>query len=445
MIFGDEMQKLDIENEVITSIDDYKPSGKQDYIFLVYGKYSDSVREFFKGNPSVRGIVLVDYNSDYAPDLPNVHTLRRPVSTLGMVRVLNDNADDLVRSSETEDGFVVDFTAPDARILVVDDNAINITVAEGLLSPLKVNIDSALSGQEAIEKVTAGDYDIVFMDHMMPGLDGVDTTKIIRQLLPPDKQHLVIIALSANVMESAREAFAAAGMNDFVAKPIELREITSKLKKWLPKEKICKGTVAVTESAEDSVAILGFDGLDSEPAIKALGSAALYNKIVEEYFRFGAEKYDGIKKAFDKEDIEDYTIRVHALKSSSRQVGAMNLGNLAEELEKAGKAKDTETIREKTAPMLEVYSKLLDDLSAYYPKTETDEEKPLIGEDILKEQLGLLSKACEDLDMDAMEAVAGELRKYSFAEGMKDKIDRLLHAIDSIDTEECEKLIEEIG
>ena len=123
----------------------------------------------------------------------------------------------------------------------------------------------------------------------------------------------------------------------------------------------------------------------------------------------------------------------------------MNLGNLAEELEKAGKAKDTDTIREKTAPMLEVYSKLLDDLSAYYPKAESDEEKPLIGVDILKEQLGLLRTACEDLDMDAMEAVAGELRKYSYSDELKDTIDKLLHAIDSIDTEECEKLIEEIG
>ena len=442
MIFGDEMQKLDVENEVITSIDEYKPSGKQDYIFLVYGKYTDDVREFFKGHPSVSGIVLVEFNSDFVPDLPNVHTIRRPISTLGMVRVLNDNADDAISSSETEDGFVVDFTAPDARILVVDDNAINITVAEGLLSPLKVNIDSALSGQEAIEKVTAGDYDIVFMDHMMPGLDGVDTTKIIRQLLPPDKQHLVIIALSANVMESAREAFTEAGMNDFVAKPVELREITSKLKKWLPKEKICKGAVPAAVSEEDSAPILGFDGLDSDSAIKALGSATLYNKIVEEYFRFGAEKYDGIKKAFDTDDIEDYTIRVHALKSSSRQIGASRLGNLAEELEKAGKAKDTDIIREKTAPMLEVYSKLLDDLSAYYPKAESDEEKPLIGVDILKEQLGLLRTACEDLDMDAMEAVAGELRKYSYSNELKDTIDKLLHAIDSIDTEECEKLID---
>ena len=361
-----------------------------------------------------------------------------------MVRVLNDNADDVIRSSETEDGFIVDFTAPDARILVVDDNAINISVAEGLLSPLRVRIDSALSGQEAIDKVTAGDYDIVFMDHMMPGLDGVDTTKIIRQLLPPDKQHLVIIALSANVMESAREAFAEAGMNDFVAKPIELREITSKLKKWLPKEKICKGTVAAPEAEGDMAPILGFEGLDSASAIKALGSATLYNRIVEEYFRFGAEKYDSIRKAYETEDYSDYTIRVHALKSSSRQIGAMDLGNLAEELEKAGKANDTETIRKKTDHMLEVYGKLLDDLSVYYPKDAGDDEKPLIGDDVLKEQLRLLRSACEDLDMDAMEAVAGELRKYSYSDDLKDGMERLLHAIDNIDTEECEKLMEEM-
>ena len=442
-IFEEEMQKMDIEYAEIDGIEEYVPSGKQDYIFMEYSQYTDRVMEFFEEHPETKGIVLVDYNSDFAPEAMNIRTLRRPVSTLGMIRALNDSDDTTIRSSVIEEDFTVDFTAPDARILVVDDNAINITVVEGLLSPLHINIDSALSGQKAIEKVTAEDYDIVFMDHMMPGLDGIDTTKIIRELLP-NKQDLVIVALSANVMESAREAFIEAGMNDFVAKPIELRELTSKLKKWLPKEKIQKGAAAVETPDAGDVPILGFEGLDSDSAIKSIGSAALYNRIVEEYFRSGAEKYEGIKNAYDTDDIEDYTIRVHALKSSSRQIGAMDLGDMAEELENAGKAGDTETIHEKTSHVLEVFDKLLSDLSAYYPETQDDEEKTPVSDEILKELLDKLGAACEDLDMDAMEQVGSELKKYSYPDDIKEKIDSLLHAIDNIDTTECEELIKSI-
>ncbi len=442
VVFLDEMQKLDIEYGLIPDIQDYKPSGKQDYIFLVYEQYSDTMKEFFVSHPEIKGAVLVDYNSDFNPDLPNLHTVRRPVSTLGMIRALNDN-DEAVRSSGIEEDFTIDFTAPDARILVVDDNAINITVVEGLLSPININIDSALGGKEAIDKVTANDYDIVFMDHMMPGLDGVDTTKIIRELLP-DKTDLIIIALSANVMESARQLFTDAGMNDFVAKPIELRELVSKLRKWLPKEKIIKGVGTAKPAETDDTPILGYEGLNSSAAIKALGSVSLYNKIVEEYFRSGDEKYAGITSAYEAADMDDYTIRVHALKSSSRQIGAESLGAMAEELENAGNTRDLETIQNKTGPMLETFRKLLTDLADYYAEDGSDAEKPPVDDAVLKDQLALLHEACEELDMDAMEAVANELRKYSYPDKLKNAIDRLMHAIDSIDSEECEDLIEEI-
>ena len=441
-IFLDEMQKLDIEYDLIPDIQDYRPSGKQDYIFLEYSQYSDRMRGFFADHPKIKGVVLVDYSSDFNPDLANVHTVRRPVSTLGMIRALNDN-DEVIRSSGIEEDFTIDFTAPDARILVVDDNAINITVVEGLLSPVHINIDSALSGQEAINKITANNYDIVFMDHMMPGLDGVDTTKIIRELMP-DKKDLVIIALSANVMESARKLFTDAGMNDFAAKPIELRELVSKLKKWLPKEKIIKGMGEVRPEESEEAPILGYEGLNSVAAVKTIGSVPLYNRIVEEYFKSGEEKYAGIESAYEAEDIDDYTIRVHALKSSSRQIGAVSLGAMAEELENAGKAGDMETIHDKTGPMLEAFRNLLSDLAGYYSEEGSDDEKALIDDAVLKDQLALLHEACEELDMDAMEAVGTELRKYSYPDRLKDQVNRLIHAIDSVDSEGCEALIEEI-
>lgn len=136
------------------------------------------------------------------------------------------------------------FTAREARILVVDDNKMNLKVFEGLFKPVAMQIDTALNGQEALEKVQQQDYDIVFMDHMMPGMDGVEATKQIRKL-PADSLHkqeyyekMVILALSANATEEAKQLFLSNGMDGFLSKPIKIQEGLELLRQWLPKEKI---------------------------------------------------------------------------------------------------------------------------------------------------------------------------------------------------------------
>jgi CheY-like chemotaxis protein len=143
---------------------------------------------------------------------------------------------------------------------------------------MEMNIDAAISGPEAIVKIQNKDYDIVLMDHMMPEMDGVDTTRIIREDIQ-SKEDLVIIALSANAMKEAREMFLESGMNDFVAKPIEIKELVSKIRKWLPDEKIKKGVVQKVpeESGEDL--LKGFDMLDTKQAVKSLGSPQLFRTI----------------------------------------------------------------------------------------------------------------------------------------------------------------------
>ena len=124
---------------------------------------------------------------------------------------------------------------PDAKILVVDDNRVNVAVAVGLLKPYKMHVDSALSGAEAIEMVKKKDYDIIFMDHMMPDMDGIDTTHAIRAL-GGKYEDQVIIALTANAIDAARELFAREGLQDFLAKPVEKKQLNAILDKWLPVE-----------------------------------------------------------------------------------------------------------------------------------------------------------------------------------------------------------------
>lgn len=141
-------------------------------------------------------------------------------------------------SEETDNSFA--FTMPEAAILLVDDNEINQCVAEALLEPFEMQIDVAANGKQALEMVQQKKYDLVFMDHFMPIMDGVEATQEIRALEDDYFQKLPIIALTADAVQGVKEEFLQAGMNDFVSKPIVTEEITQALLHWIPKEKICK-------------------------------------------------------------------------------------------------------------------------------------------------------------------------------------------------------------
>ena len=370
---------------------------------------------------------------------------------MGMVHMLNNCYDEL-RQVDEDKMFKADFTAPQAKILVVDDNAINLTIATELIAPIKAQIDTANGGQNAIDKVAAGDYDIVFMDHMMPEIDGVDATKTIRAA-SKDADKPVIIALSANVMEEAKRLFAEAGMNDFVAKPVEVKDIITKIKKWLPPEKIIEKNLEDEEDNDDNDAATGellieCDELDTASAVKALGSASLYNKIAGEYYRSGNDRIDEITRAYDNEDWEDYTIKVHALKSSSRQIGAATLGDMAEKLEMAGKAGDIDTIRSDTGETINVYKSLLEKLGGFFGNEgdadDSNTDKPLIENSVLTDLMDELSEACDNLDLDGMEEISNKLKEYEFDNLIKEYIDSLHKAIADIDADECMELIEKI-
>ncbi len=446
--FIGEMKSLGVHGEKLKGLDSYTPSDTIDFIFVGSEDYDDRMRAFLQSHPDVRGIIFTNIDEELDDELPNLHEMRRPKTTMNMVRVLNEKYDEGF-SSEEGKLYEVDFSAPDAKVLVADDNDINLTIASGLLASMDIVPDYAHGGKEAVDMTLAGDYDIVFMDHMMPEVDGVEATFTIRKELN-SMVHPVIIALSANVMEEARKLFKSAGMNDFVGKPIDLKNLAEKVRKWLPEEKIRDAVPGSKNGPEETACTatqINYGKLDIEAALRALGSSALYDKILEEYYRSGEDKYLGIENAYDSEDWSDYTIRVHALKSSSRQVGALALGDMAEELEKAGKASDIDTIRSKTGDTLREYRVFLDALKEHYEASRAAEDeapKPGIDQDTLNGLLVELQNACDDLDMDAMEAVRDELKKYSYPDDIRDVIKELYSAIDSVDTDRCIELAEKL-
>ncbi|MGN0437165.1 MAG: PocR ligand-binding domain-containing protein [Lachnospiraceae bacterium] len=398
------------------------------------------LQDFIQNHPEIElMLVILDMNEKEC-DLPNVSYAQRPTYT--HVLALWFNGQELIFSEDDEVFSDFLFTAPEAEILVVDDNAINLTVTQGLLEPLEMKIDTALSGKIALDMINEKHYDLIFMDHMMPELDGVETTHIIRRM-HPEYNDVPIIALTANAVDGAKNLFLDEGMNDFVPKPIELPVIVEKLRNWLPAEKM-KQVAAMTSEHTKKHHHLKIGNLDTKEAIRLLGNEKLYWHVLEDYYNVIEKKALLIKELEQKEDWVNYTIEVHALKSASRQIGAMSLSARAAALEEAGNARDKEIIHRDTDEMLVDYCNYISVLKPYFEKEETsDESLEQISKEKLLTYFELLEEAVDNLDMDGMEEVKSAMLNYCYEDNQKELFEQLCEAINNIDVDACEELVKQ--
>lgn len=429
------------------------PTGQKTYIFIEHKRFTAKIQQLIADTPNITAVILVNFDTSVKYPLSNIIVGKKPFSVISIAAIFNDEALNLdEQGADTS----FDFIAPEAKILIVDDNQINLTVATGLLEPLGMQIDTALSGQEALTKITTASYDMILMDHMMPDLDGVETTHLIRRF-HPDYAHIPIIALSANAVSGVKEMFIKEGMNDFVAKPIEIRMMVSVLRKWLPKSKIKhvratqKTSIAAqnipydTTSEQAHTQLIHIKGLDTEYALSLLGTEKLFWNVLKDYYQCINQKAAAIKQYEVNEDFKSYTIDVHALKSSSKQIGAISLSEQAFALEQAGNAHDAKTIHADTDKMLELYRSYHDILKPYFEETafKASPTDTIATSETILLAFEHMEAAIDELDMDCMEAAAKELESYHY-EGDEAKLyKRLCQAVQNLDTEACEAVMEE--
>ncbi len=411
------------------------------YLFIDYKNFDMELQLFVRANPQVTAVVITDYDQLAYYDIPNVIVASKPLSSMAIASIYNHEAMLLEEHQSTDEYY--DFTAETADILIVDDNQINLTVAEGLLEPLKMRIDTATSGEEALKMINTKKYDLILMDHMMPEMDGVETTRIIRNSYR-EYDNVPIVALTANVVSGVKEMFLKAGMNDFVPKPIEVRVLVTKIKRLLPKDKI-KSVKASHhhKPAAQQPSVIKIKDLDTETALKLAGSEALYWTILKDYFHAIPKKYRLIQSCVKNKDWRNYTVEVHALKSASRQIGATKLSELAAQLEAAGNALDIDTITQKTDDALEMYAHYYDILQPYFNSARTSTES---GNKITHEKLEAvfqkIAHAIDNLNLDEMEACVKELENYSYDEEETKLYNRLCEAVAEMDPDICEEVIE---
>ena len=353
--------------------------------------------------------------------LKGVFLLNKPLYSLNFCQTINHETPQTENLTEDYQSF----TAPGAHILIVDDNEMNLKVAVGLLKPLEMKVDLASGGKEAIRMARKTKYDIIFMDHMMPVMDGVETTEQLRALEGDYFKNVPIIALTANAQADAREKFAQAGMDDFVAKPIEMKEICSKIKRWLPRELVLTGgqKSAETGTAANGDELPDLPGIDSLSGIRCCGGKEMWLSLLGDFYRLIEPKATKLEKCLADDLIRDYTIEVHALKNTARMIGANHLSDCFRHMEDCGNAGNVDSIRRETPDLLREYREFKEILKPF--GEEQNAEKQETTAENLKEQLKQIHDAMDQFDLDGADEAMKELEKYKLPKECEERMEQL--------------------
>ena len=428
----DMRKKLMTDLRICTDIDActaLAESGEINMIFTDRSFYIGHEEYFAKLAEKMR-VFLVQNKINAVRPPENIRSVYKPFYSVSFAAAVNNDKSDADDTAALSSGF----TAPDAKILIVDDNLINLKVAVGLMKPYGMRIFTADSGRGAVDMLEdIPDMTMIFMDHMMPEMDGIEATGIIRAKGGRFGE-LPIIALTANTVNDAREKFLSSGFDDFLPKPIDTGMLDRILRRFIPADlrqhssqpsaalpdtpSAAKETVQGREEGIgenktapefDPKAGIGYTGGDRE----------LYLDILGEYIKGGREMSDMLRKYCEDENWNDYIIKVHALKSTSLNIGAVPLSEFAKKLEFAGKAGDYQQIKDNSDDLLTTLGRVLELAGQYLAEqgvqlptassgTEQQDnaEKTEITPDELEAMIAEFIAACGDFDRDRAVEIA---------------------------------------
>ena len=387
------------------------------HVFMAQEEYEENREYYEKLADTLKVVVIAEREYSLSQD-SKLLAIHKPFSALSVVNLLNGEVEE-ARFEEAQAAGRKPFSCVGVNALAVDDEEMNLVVAKGVLGSYGIQVETCLSGKEAVERCRNTSYDIVFLDHMMPGFDGVETLKRIREINGGMYQDLPVIALTANTISGAREMFRNEGFTEFIPKPIERAVLERVLRKVLPKDHIQYGTESAgrkNAAAESDVPKEAAPGAGSDmPKETAPGAGSdkpkeaapktesdmpkeaqsydpaspygqleqaginvemglafccgedeFYEEMLRMFSSQCAEKKDEIISLYEASNWADYAVKVHALKSTSLTIGAEELSARAKELEMAGKSEDIEFIRENHPALMMMYEEVCVSIAALY-------------------------------------------------------------------------------
>ena len=379
------------------------------HLFISWDEYIED-KEYFDSIQEELSVILIMDQRPREKVGVHIRQIFKPFYVLSVAAMLN--REDIGMTFDMSNLGTKKFVAPEASVLVVDDNIMNLKVMEGLLRPYKMKVFVAESGQEALDKLSTMAYDFVFMDHMMPEMDGVECFHRIRQRPGKYFQDVPVIALTANAIAGAREMFLSEGFQDFVAKPVEITALERVLRKYIPAEKLhdlkdeepgqekqspketgqkenrventventienvsndaesIAGEVTASEEAAATTSeggkkpneisrmekFLSPVGINVEDGLYLYGGEmGFYKEMLALFVESGPDKQKEVEESYQKADWKQYTILVHSVKSNAGTIGAGKLSSMAKALEMAGKEDRITYIRQHHGAMMEQY------------------------------------------------------------------------------------------
>ena len=274
------------------------------------------------------------------------------------------------------------FRAPSAKILIVDDTKMNLVVATAFLKETQVMIDTASGGKEAVELAGKNKYDVILMDQRMPEMDGEEALHAIRDQKDGPNIETPVICLTADAVVGARERYLSKGFTDYLTKPIDSTSLEKMLRKYIPTEKIelvsNQSPQAPAQSEDSPLKALEASGIDTAKGIANCGAdEAFYKTILAEYRKGAEEKKKDLQIFLENNDMHNYEILIHSLKSTSATIGAMTPSRLAAELEAAAKKEDISFVRSHHEAFVKAYDRTLLAIDQVLPETASDDDEIL--------------------------------------------------------------------
>ncbi|MCL2276579.1 MAG: ATP-binding protein [Treponema sp.] len=369
------LKNMGVPYTMVTTIDDFAKAVFKDNWTLVLSGYGlhdriNSVmnrpdKEYHGGKrPPVA--LMIEWGTEAY--IPNVRFVSLPVQSLSIANILNGK-EEVKSLTDVSGSNLIRHVYPAARVLVVDDIKTNLKVAEGLMTPYKFHIDTCLSGPEAIDLIKCFNYDICFMDHMMPGMNGIEATALIREWekeknkteTAGSKTRLTIIALTANAVFGVRDMFIENGFDDFIGKPVDITELDEILNKWIPKEKKERKAKNIIHDEQNND-LPEIKDIDVKKGITMTGGTEEgYYNVLSIFKKDALERIPALM-SYNK-NISAFTTNIHALKSAAASIGAEKISDYALKLENAGRENDINFIKANVKIFIAYLTSLLDNIT----------------------------------------------------------------------------------
>ena len=410
-----------------------------EFVFFDYSTVMEQVNGLAENYANVSWVAMAEIDDMIQEsDGVKIQYIHKPISLYSVIPLLQGEDISTTRARRSA---ISKFYAPDARVLVIDDNMANLKVAEGLLGQYRVQVVTATGGEETLSILEQDKkFDILFVDHMMPGMDGVELVHRIRAVKDDFMKNVPVVALTANAIKGVQDMFFSNGFDDFLSKPIEIKRLGQVMRKWIPIEKqLRKEDVDEAEAAGEQTAEAGLNGLPAseqfarvfeqvenlnikEALERCDDDTSILYEVIKIYVSSSKDTLGRLMAAYESQNHKDYATEVHGIKSSSKSIGAGILAEEAYRLEKAGKEENSEYIEGHHEGFLAAYKQLLSQLKTALeqlkPKKAETEKQP-IAKELLDAKLLDIRAAIGEWEAKAASEVIEELQGYELREDLQ--------------------------